>query len=240
MKKGLCKNKYPRSFLRQTIVGDDSYPIYRRRNDGQQVKVRNKYLDNRWIIPYNPYLLSRYNCHINVEICSGIKAMKYIYKYIYKGHDKISVSFSQKNGEQPFDEIKQYQDGRWVSAPEALWRIFEFDLNEMYKSVCNLQLHLEDQQSIYYKDNQNLVDILKSNARKKSMLTEFFRINKSNSEAKKYLYREIPKKYVWDKTKKIWKPRQRYDQIGRINSTNPSDGERYFLRILLNHVYVPT
>ncbi|PKU86419.1 hypothetical protein MA16_Dca025242 [Dendrobium catenatum] len=188
MKKGLCKNKYPRSFSSQTIVGDDSYPIYRRRNDGQQVKVRNKYLDNRWVIPYNPYLLSRYNCHINVEICSGIKAVKYIYKYIYKGHDKISVSISQKNGEQPFDEIQQYQDGRWVSAPEALWRIFEFDLNEMYPSVCNLQLHLEDQQSVYYKDNQNLVDILKSNARKKSMLTEFFRINKSNSEAKKYLY----------------------------------------------------
>jgi hypothetical protein len=25
-----------------------------------------------------------YNCHINVEICSSIKAVKYLYKYIYK------------------------------------------------------------------------------------------------------------------------------------------------------------
>ncbi|XP_028551783.1 uncharacterized protein LOC114579918 [Dendrobium catenatum] len=184
--------------------------------------------------------VAAYNCHINVEICSGIKAVKYIYKYIYKGHDKISVSFSQQNAQNNFDEIQHYQDGRWVSAQEALWRIFEFDLNEMYPSVCNLQLHLEEKQPIYYKDNQNLLDILKINIKKKTMLTEFFNLNEIDSEARKYLYREIPEKYVWDKTKKSWKRRQKYEQIGRINTTNPTDGERYYLRILLNHVYGPT
>ena len=65
----------------------DSCPVYRRREDGQKVKVRKEWLDNRWVVPYNPVLLMRYNCHINVEICCSIKSVKYLYKYmyIYKG-----------------------------------------------------------------------------------------------------------------------------------------------------------
>ena len=31
----------------------------------------------------------KYNAHINVEICTTIKACKYLYKYVYKGNDKI-------------------------------------------------------------------------------------------------------------------------------------------------------
>jgi len=44
--------------------------------------------DNRWVIPYNPYLTMRYQCHINVEVCRSITVVKYLYKYVYKGHDR--------------------------------------------------------------------------------------------------------------------------------------------------------
>jgi hypothetical protein len=44
--------------------------------------------DNRWVVPYNPYLTMWYQCHINVEVCSSITAVKYLYKYVYKGHDR--------------------------------------------------------------------------------------------------------------------------------------------------------
>jgi hypothetical protein len=30
----------------------------------------------------------RYQCHINVEVCSSITVVKYLYKYVYKGHDR--------------------------------------------------------------------------------------------------------------------------------------------------------
>jgi hypothetical protein len=43
----------------------------------------NAKLDNRWVIPFNPSLLMLNNCHINVELCSSINALKYLYKYIY-------------------------------------------------------------------------------------------------------------------------------------------------------------
>jgi hypothetical protein len=44
--------------------------------------------DNRWVVPYNPYLTMQYQCHINVEVCSSITTVKYLYKYVYKGHDR--------------------------------------------------------------------------------------------------------------------------------------------------------
>ncbi|XP_071930166.1 uncharacterized protein [Coffea arabica] len=82
-----CKNNYPKDFCDFTKHGKSSYPLYRRRDDGNSVMIRDHQLDNRWIIHYNAYLLAKYDCHINVEVCSAIEAVKYIYKYIYKGHD---------------------------------------------------------------------------------------------------------------------------------------------------------
>lgn len=75
-----CKSQYPRPFNQNTLQGKDSYPVYRRRDDGRQSKVRRQMLDKRWVVPYNPYLLRMFNCHINVKVCSSIKAVKYLYK----------------------------------------------------------------------------------------------------------------------------------------------------------------
>jgi hypothetical protein len=44
---GECRFHYPRQFTDCTQQGKDSYPIYRRRHDGCQVKVRGAELDNR-------------------------------------------------------------------------------------------------------------------------------------------------------------------------------------------------
>ncbi|XP_027118758.1 uncharacterized protein [Coffea arabica] len=70
-----CRNNYPKDFSAYTKHGRNSYPIYRRRNDGRSVIIRNYTLDNRWIVPYNAYLLAKFDCHINVKICSGIEAV---------------------------------------------------------------------------------------------------------------------------------------------------------------------
>lgn len=43
-------------------------------------------LDDRHVVPYNPYLLLKYWCHINVEYVYGQKACKYIFKYLLKGN----------------------------------------------------------------------------------------------------------------------------------------------------------
>ena len=66
-------------------------------------------------MPYNPYLLHLFNCHINVEACGSIKAVKYLFKYIYKAHDHTSVAVREadkEDNECNIDEIKQYRDAR--------------------------------------------------------------------------------------------------------------------------------
>ena len=37
----------------------------------------------------------RYNYHINVDVCSSIKCAKYLYKFVFKGHDRVSASINQ-------------------------------------------------------------------------------------------------------------------------------------------------
>ena len=65
----------------------------------------------------------------------------------------------------------------------------------------------------------------------------WFQLNSESDSAKDLLYRDIPQFFVWNKSTKKWKPREgKGDTIGRIYTSNPKDGERYYLRMLLNHV----
>ena len=41
-----------------------------------------------------------------------MKVVKYLYKYIYKGHEKVVVYIVQNDGDNIIDEIKQFQDAR--------------------------------------------------------------------------------------------------------------------------------
>ena len=62
------------------------YPNYRRRPTDLSYVTRNNFkLDKRWVVPHNLYLCTKYNAHINVELCNSVTAVKYFYKYVYKG-----------------------------------------------------------------------------------------------------------------------------------------------------------
>jgi hypothetical protein len=54
--------------------------------------------------------------------------------------------------------------------------------------------------------------------------------------AHSFLYREFPEYYRWDRLKKEWLRRKQRTQIGRIVYVCPAEEERYYLRVLLNHV----
>ena len=106
-----CKYHYLRPYNNKSIQAKDGYPIYKRRMDGRIEIVHGMHVINQWVVPYSPYLLTIYNCHINVEVCSRVKAIKYLYKYIYKGHDRCAIYIQSDDGENVIDEIQTFQDG---------------------------------------------------------------------------------------------------------------------------------
>ena len=58
-----------------------------------QMKNKREYnVDNKWVVPYSPFLSLKYGAHINVEIVNSVKAIKYMYKYISKGHNKVTFT----------------------------------------------------------------------------------------------------------------------------------------------------
>ena len=158
------------------LHSDDGNPIYRIRNTGDTVCVRGVYLDNRWVIPHNPTFLALFDCHMNVEICSTIKAINYIYlyKYVYKGHDKISFNIRSGGTPEVIDEIESYQSDRWISYFEVAWRIFAFDLHELQPSVMPLQVQLPIMQSILFNASKDLLHVALNERRSKTVQTEFF------------------------------------------------------------------
>lgn len=84
-KDGRCSKNFPKAFAEQSRVDASGSTIYKRPDNGR--KIDGTDFDNRWVVPYSPALLLRYQAHINVEVCNGSRAVKYLYKYIYKGGD---------------------------------------------------------------------------------------------------------------------------------------------------------
>ena len=92
MTDGDCSKEFPKAFAAETAPAVKGYPSYRRHDNGVSVERSGKEVDNRWVVPYNPFLLLQYDAHINVEICTTIKSVKYLYKYVYKGECKFGAS----------------------------------------------------------------------------------------------------------------------------------------------------
>lgn len=74
--------------------------------------------DNGWVITYNVNLVVKYQAHVNVKICNRARSLKYLFKYINKGHDRATVVIEDNiNKErtlvQEVDEVKTYLDCRY-------------------------------------------------------------------------------------------------------------------------------
>lgn len=236
-----CDRRYPRPFNNYTSLQDDGYPLYRRRNNGISVEKHGFIFTNQHVVPYNPYLLQKYDCHINVEIATSITAVKYLYKYIYKGHDRTSLSIERDN-HTPRDEVKDFLDSRYISACESIWRIFSFPLHSTYPAVTRLHLHLPDMQTVQFDPNNDTPDdILQNPQNKETTLTKFFELcSLYPMETATLLYPDCPRYYTWKKAILTWsKRRNQSNAVGRVYFAPPSAGERYYLRMLLYNVPSP-
>ncbi|XP_035233478.1 uncharacterized protein LOC118205293 [Stegodyphus dumicola] len=207
MSDGVCSKGFPKPFQAETKENVNGYPLYRRRDDGNFIVIKGHAIDNRWVVPYNPYLTKKYNAHINVEVCSSIKSVKYLFKYVYKGHDAAKVVL-EESGDRTlmWDEIKCFLNARYVSAPEAVWRLFEKRMHSKSHSIIRLPVHLENLQPVYFAESEER-NALQRAAEKNTMLTGWFELNRTVPEANRYLYAEIPKHFTW--RNHAWQTRER-------------------------------
>jgi hypothetical protein len=138
MQNGKCSKGYPKPFQDITHTTEDGYPLYARPDDGRSFPIAVSgvgpvQVDNRWIVPYNPYISAKFHCHTNVESVATFRTVKYCFKYIHKGPDRATLEYEH-------DEIKQYIDGRYIGAPEGIWRILHFDVHKQVPSIERLQV----------------------------------------------------------------------------------------------------
>ncbi|XP_044010203.1 uncharacterized protein LOC122853855 [Aphidius gifuensis] len=248
MQNGKCSKGFSKLFTIETQSGQDGYPKYQRRSPedgGQTFQLRKSgrmvTIDNRWIVPYSPVLLRAFDCHINIEPCHSVKAIQYICSYINKGSDQAAFSVESR------DEIKAFQNGRYISSSEAAWRIFGFTIHERSPVVFQLSVHLENGQRVYFTD-QNARERLE-NVRNTTLMA-FFELCSRDDFAKTLLYIEVSSYFTFTNNRfnrrKQGSPVEQYpgvkksNMLGRVYTVHPTNVECYYLRMLLHHVRGPT
>ena len=146
----------------------------------------------KWVIPYNPFFFSKkYNVHINVAICSSIQSCKYLYKYVYKGPDMASAAAEHIN--KIGDEIHKYVNSQFVTVSKAWWRIYEFDIHGRQPTIQCLAVHEKKLQTIIFDEahpEDNIANV------KHTTLLGWFKLNRTDPDARNFKYHEIPGHYV--------------------------------------------
>ncbi|XP_031108407.1 uncharacterized protein LOC116012872 [Ipomoea triloba] len=243
MSGNVCTKNFPKKFVDTSTLDDDGYPIYRRRDTGRIVLKNGIPLDNRYVVPHNRELLLKYRAHINVEWCNQSRPIKYLFKYINKGHDRVTAEFCKSNTDKEngkvVDEINMYYDCRYISPCEAAWRLFGFDIQLRAPSVERLSFHLPGQQSVIFVDDDPVENAVNRPTIAHSRFMEWFEANRTYPEARALTYAEMPTRFVWKKDIRKWTPRKRGFAIGRVFYVPPGTEDIYYLRCLLNKVRGP-
>jgi hypothetical protein len=164
----------------------------------------------------------------------SLAAAKYITKYTHKGPDRATVEIQKRN------EVSEFKDSRYIAASESSWRLFEFPIHHQEPAVMSLQIHLPGQHLVVFDPDEPYEAVTARAGQERTMLTAFFSLNTIDPLARQYTYQELPRHFVWDRGKKIWKYRQRGSTIGRLYFVSPTAGERFYLRTLLTTVKGPT
>ncbi|XP_035830951.1 uncharacterized protein LOC110868732 [Helianthus annuus] len=246
MHEGQCSKRFPKPFQSETRFDKAGYAHYKRLQ-GQHHTLRNGIqIDNSYVVPYNKRLCSRFNAHINVEYCGWNMMIKYLFKYISKGADRVRFaiyrahqnSASTSTHEPPVvNEVINFLDGRFICPHEASWRILNFPIHERQPAVQILAVHLENMQNVTFRDNHNLQSIINNPSFGKTTLTEWLSSNNADSNGRDLTYTNYPSRYRWDVSAKCWihRAQMRTGAIGRLVYVYPTSGELFYLRTLLSH-----
>ena len=243
-KNGVCSKQYPFAFQDTTTWQGELRLQYRRRNDGRTFTGRGGHIfDNRYVVPYNMYLLKKYRCHLNVLVCSTkIASVRYMFGYINKGVDMATIRATLKSED---DEIEFYTNGRYISAPEACHKLLGFETLNISPCTMRLPVHLPGKKFRI----RGQVGRARNTSDNRSELEAFFELNSkrmAQGETDKLYYTNVSKYYTWNTTSRRWARRINLDKcitgcvLNRMDNVLVKEGERYYLRLLLSQRPNPT
>ena len=189
MDRGQRTINFPKQWQGETRITESSYPLYMRRspaNGGRRHTIRvcgsEISVDNSFIAPYNPMLS---HAHINVEDVHSVQAVKYLYKYLTKGQDRVLIEVGAENE----NEISRYVNARYISAIEALWRLYGFEIHSKQPPVEKWPCHLQDQQIILFQPKE--ISQFLAHGPPDTELTAFFKKNAEDLTARAILCPDI-------------------------------------------------
>ncbi|KAK9065378.1 hypothetical protein SSX86_016761 [Deinandra increscens subsp. villosa] len=246
MQKGTCCKNFPKQYENVTRIDDNGRAFYRRRKGSTKIERAGALIDCGYVVPYNRRLSLRFRAHVNVEHCGWSMMIKYLFKYISKGPDRVrySVSSNKKKGnpgsssnDDTIDEIKNFVDGRFICPHEAAWRILNFPIHHRDPAVQALCVDLPNQQNVTFRESTSLQDVAANPMSRKTTLTEWLQCNRTSSTGLHLKYVDYLKEYRWDSKCKAWIRRttRKKPSIGRLVYIHPTSGELFYLRMLLNH-----
>ncbi|GKE33481.1 DNA helicase, partial [Tanacetum coccineum] len=244
--KGVCNKGFPKMYNDKTFFDINGHTHYRRRQTGVYFMKGESRLDNCNVVPYNRMLCLAFRAHINVEYCGWSMLIKYLFKYISKGPDRILGKIDRQVGNPSsstiekhiqVDEIKNYVDGRFICPFEACWRIFDYPIHRREPAVQILNVHLENMQRVNFGERDRLDVIVNMPDKKKTTLTEWYVYNNEHTDGRHLTYLDFPSEFVWYADSKSWHKRviRTKKSIGRLTYVHPSSGDLFYFRMLLSH-----
>ncbi len=232
----ICFKHYSRSFLKFIVVEKNEYSKYKRRDDERTWIVflfedRTFTFDNRWIVSYNSYLFLRYKTHINVKICTIVKIIQYVHKYVYKDDDQTILRIDEN------DEIVRHLHERYIDSTQIVWKLFEYATHEKYSTIHFLFIHLFEQQSMYFEIDLFAAKLQNRLNASTFKLLRYFDYNRTHENDKSHVYQNFSTHHVWKQREKRWISRRNEElAIDRIYFVSSLQSERFYLRLLLTIV----
>ena len=120
--------------------------------------------------------------------------------------------------------------------PDLIVRVFRLKFRELLKDICNNHVLGKPLAHVYTIEHSDLENVL--SRQKHTTQTGWFIANERFPSSRDITYTTFPDKFVWEKTKREWKEREKGHgkMIGRVYSAHPGEGECFYLRMLLSHV----
>ncbi|KAH1226081.1 hypothetical protein GmHk_11G032838 [Glycine max] len=147
-----------------------------KRNDGKYIEKNHIALDNRYVVPYNPNLLLKYQDYLNIEWCNQSTSIKYLFKCIIVA--LVPMQNDDGTTGQCLDELKHY-------------------IHKKSPAIEGLYFHLPGENSIIFEDDDGIDALLSKPIVKDSMFTSWLQANSIYNEGKHLKYVKFITKFAY-------------------------------------------